>query len=119
MSKLLSKFSNFLNSPSQNTAEGENLQELIDRSFPSTNSQLVAYNSNGTVNQVTVFKNANQTTANRRQLHAFGYDSNLNVITETISIFNFNDGTVLNKKTTLTYNYNIDGDFTSATQVTV
>jgi hypothetical protein len=109
----------FLQAPSQNTAEGDNLQELIDRLCPASATQKVDYNTDGTVDKVTVYKNSTQIAANRRLLHTFTYDAQLRVTTEVVDIFTFDDGTSIAKTTTFTYSYNTDGTLDTSTQATV
>lgn len=118
MSKLLAKFLNYNKAPADNSAVGANLQEFINRLCPPTAYQTTTYNPDGTVNQIIIYKNSNDILANRRVRIAFGYDANLNLITETIEQYNFNDGTVLEKTTTFTYSYNGNDEFQNVSQAT-
>lgn len=117
MSRLLAKFGFFKKSPTDNCAVGDNFQELIDRDHPSSDNYTIGYNPDGTVNQIVIYKNNTKGISDRRERISFGY-ADLNLITETIEYFNFNDGNTLEKTTTITYAYNAGGNVTGSSQVT-
>jgi hypothetical protein len=68
-------------------------------------SQVPAYDANGNVSTVTMYKSGSQVTANRLALITLSYDANQNVSTEVWQIFNENDGTTVLKTITFTNTY--------------
>jgi hypothetical protein len=101
---------------SANDVVGSTVQEYINRYNEPTESQLPAYNGDGTINTITFYSSATQVVANRIFLVGFTYDASLQPLTETWTIYSKADGTTILKTITITYTW-VANVLTNRTQV--
>lgn len=103
----------------RNSLVGKDLQEFLDLVAPSAQSQKPTYNTDGTIDTITVYRSLTQAVANRICLVAFVYDSNLYPLTETINLYSPSNGNNLLKTVTHTYTWDSEGTLTNVERTTV
>ncbi len=98
-----------------NILVGATIQDILNKLYGPTNSELPAYLGNGELDYVEFFRSATQTTGNRIAKVAFTYDGSLNPTSEVIQLFDA-DGTTVLKTVTLTHTF-VTSEYTKTTQV--
>ena len=98
------------NSVAANTVIEDDLQDFINSEHNTSDSEKVTLDVNGDIAFVEVFRSSSQVESNRKSKTTYGYDVNLQPITETCFMYDTNGTTILKTVTsTLTWaNYALE-----------